>query len=52
MIYPYQVSDSFKSFVEDDPILYSLFSQQMRWGDVEDFENKEILEVIKDFVVI
>lgn len=44
MIYPYQLS--FKTFIENDPILYSLFFEKMRWGDVEVFEDVEKKNVI------
>ena len=59
MIYPY--SYSFKSFIENDHIISALFSHQIRWGDVEDFEDvenrkvnedKKDIEILKDFIII
>jgi hypothetical protein len=33
----FEPSPLFKSFIENDPILYALFFDGMRWGDVESF---------------
>ena len=54
-----QISQSpFKSFIENDPILYALIFNQMRWGDIEDAEDaedkdvKEDKELFENFVII
>jgi hypothetical protein len=35
-----QLSEPFKSVVNNDPVLYALFFDQMKWGDVEDVEKQ------------
>ena len=51
-----QISQSpFKSFIENDPILYALIFNQMRWGDIEDAEDKDVKEdkeLFENFVII
>jgi len=37
---PYHQS-FFISSIENDPILYALFFEGMRWGDVEDAEDAQ-----------
>lgn len=51
--YPYQLA--FKSFIENDPILYSMLFENMMWGDIEDAENNENnenKEIFENFVII